>query len=71
MKRLLLLGLVALVGTPTAGKVFWIHGLILALGSGIGGYAGSRMGVRLGARLIRPVLIVMVLALAIRLLLPA
>ena len=62
---------VALAQFAWAGKVFWIHGLILALGSGIGGYAASRMGVRLGARLIQPVLIVMVLALAIRLLLPA
>ncbi len=51
-----------------AGKVVWIYGLVLAVGSGLGGYVASRAGARVGERLIRPVLAVSVILLALRLL---
>lgn len=60
---------VALVAFVYEGKVMWVHGGVLALGSGIGGYAASRFGARVGERLIRPVLTLAVVALAARLLL--
>jgi uncharacterized membrane protein YfcA len=47
-----------------AGKVWWLHGLALALGSGAGGYAASRLGARAGERLVRPVVAGVVLAVA-------
>ncbi|MFQ5513378.1 MAG: sulfite exporter TauE/SafE family protein [Myxococcota bacterium] len=59
---------VALAQFAWAGKVLWLHGGILALGAGIGGYLASRVGARLGPPLIRPVLIVAVVAMALRLL---
>lgn len=62
---------VALVQFAWAGKVLWLHGLVLAVGSGLGGYAASRLGARIGERLIRPLLLVAVVALALRLLLVA
>lgn len=60
---------VALAQFVYAGKVVWVHGLVLALGSSLGGYAASRFGARVGERLIRPVLTLAVVALALRLLL--
>ena len=51
-----------------AGKVVWLYGLVLAVGSGLGGYVASRAGARVGERLIRPVLAVTVILLALRLL---
>ena len=60
---------VALAWFVYAGKVVWGHGLVLAAGSALGGYAASRFGARVGERLIRPVLAVAVVALALRLIL--
>ncbi len=62
------LTLVALAQFAVAGKVWWGHGLVLAVGMAAGGYAGSRLGARVGERLIRPLLTLAVVALAIRLL---
>jgi len=63
------LTIVALAQFAWAGKVMWLPGAVLAIGTGIGGYAGSHFGVRLGPRFIRPVLVVTIVALAFRLLL--
>jgi hypothetical protein len=59
---------IALAQFIYADKVFWGHGLVLAVGSGLGGYTASRFGSRVGERLIRPVLTLAVVALALRLL---
>ena len=50
------------------GKVLWGHGISLAVGTGLGGYAASRFGARAGERLIRPVMTAAVIGLALRLL---
>jgi uncharacterized membrane protein YfcA len=60
---------VALAEFVRADKVLWVHGLVLALGTGAGGYVAARLGARLGPRLIRPVLALAVIALALRMLL--
>jgi hypothetical protein len=62
------LTLVAVAQFIYAGKVVWLHGLVLALGSGVGGYVASRFGARVGDRLIRPVLGVAIVGAALRLL---
>ena len=58
---------VALAQFAWAGQVYWVHGLVLALGTGLGGYTASRVGARVGERLIRPLLVFTILALALRL----
>jgi uncharacterized membrane protein YfcA len=60
---------VALVQFMIAGKVVFTYGLVLAVGSGLGGYAAGRFGARVGERLIRPVFVVAVVLLAFQLLL--
>ncbi len=60
---------VALAQFVVAGKVVWGHGLVLAVGSGLGGYIASRSGAQFGERLIRPVLTATVVLLALYLLL--
>lgn len=62
------LTLVALAQFIVADKVQWGHGLVLAVGSALGGYSGSRFGARVGERLIRPILTLAVIAAALRLL---
>ena len=51
------------------GHVIWIVGLAMAVGSVTGGQIGSRLAMRFGSRLIRPLLIVMSLALTAKMLL--
>ncbi|WP_327751925.1 TSUP family transporter [Sphingobium sp. SJ10-10] len=51
------------------GHVIWIVGLAMAVGSITGGQIGSRLAMRFGSRLIRPLLIVMSLALTAKMLL--
>jgi uncharacterized membrane protein YfcA len=63
------LTLVALAQFIYAAKVAWVHALVLAAGSGVGGYLAARFGARVGERLIRPVLIIAVIGLALRLIL--
>lgn len=58
---------VALAQFLAAGKVWFSYGLVLAVGSGTGGYAAGRFGARIGEPLIRPLLLVSVVLLAIRL----
>ncbi len=60
---------VALGQFAWAGMVYWMHGLALALGSGLGGYTASRVGARVGERLIRPILGLAIITLALRLVL--
>jgi uncharacterized membrane protein YfcA len=58
---------VALAQFIVAEKVWFSYGLVLAVGSGLGGYAAGRFGARVGDRLIRPLLLVAVVILAVRL----
>lgn len=50
------------------GQVRWLQAAVLSLGTGLGGYAGATMAVDGGERLIRPVLVVVVVVLASRML---
>lgn len=49
-------------------EVRWIPGLVLAVGMGVGGFVGANVAVDGGERVIRPLLIVVVLTLASRML---
>ena len=51
-----------------AGQVVWLLGLSMALGQVIGGWTGSHMVVRHGTRLIRPLLVIVSLAITVKLL---
>jgi uncharacterized membrane protein YfcA len=51
-----------------AGDVLWPAALAMALGQVAGGYIGARAGIRFGARLIRPLVVVVSVVLALRLL---
>tara|TARA_R110002124_G_scaffold44422_10_gene135559 strand:- start:26214 stop:26963 length:750 start_codon:yes stop_codon:yes gene_type:complete len=51
-----------------SGDVVWPAGLAMAAGQILGGYIGARTGIRFGARLIRPLVVVVSIALAVRLL---
>ena len=50
------------------GKMFWLLGACMAAGAMAGGWIGSHTAMRFGARLIRPLLVVLSLALTVRLL---
>lgn len=52
-----------------AGEVIWPAALAMAVGQLAGGYLGAVTGIRFGARLIRPLVVVISVALALRLLL--
>ncbi|MDH4279345.1 MAG: TSUP family transporter, partial [Acidimicrobiia bacterium] len=49
-------------------QIRWIPALVLSIGMGVGGYVGANVAVDGGERVIRPVLIVVVVALATRML---
>jgi uncharacterized protein len=49
------------------GKVDWILGLTLSLGNGSGGWVAGRLAASKGERVIRPVLVIAVLVMAVRL----
>lgn len=51
-----------------AGDVVWPVAVVMAIGQLIGGYLGAITGIRFGARAIRPLVIVVSVALAIKLL---
>lgn len=60
------LGALALfIGT---GDVVWPAVAVMAIGQMLGGYLGARAGIRFGARLIRPLVVIVSIALALRLL---
>ncbi|SMQ59146.1 hypothetical protein SAMN06295905_0187 [Devosia lucknowensis] len=50
------------------GAVVWPVAIVMALGQVIGGYVGARTGIRYGAKVIRPLVVVVSIALAIKLL---
>ncbi len=52
-----------------AGDVIWPVALVMAAGQVIGGYVGALTGIRFGARLIRPLVVVVSIVMAGRLLL--
>ncbi len=60
--------LAALAVFIPAGDVVWPAAIAMALGQIIGGYAGARTGIHFGARLIRPLVVVISILLASRLL---
>ena len=45
-------------------QVDWVPAIVLAAGSGIGGYVGAHIAVEGGEKVIRPVLVVAVVALS-------
>ena len=51
-----------------SGHVVWPIGLAMAVGAFLGAQIGSGLAVRLGARLIRPLLVTIACAMALRLL---
>jgi len=51
-----------------AGDVVWPAAIAMAIGQVAGGYIGARTGIRYGARIIRPLVVVVSIALAVRLL---
>lgn len=52
-----------------AGDVVWQAALAMAAGQLAGGYIGARTGIRFGARIIRPLVVVVSIAMALKLLL--
>ncbi len=60
--------LAALATFALNGKVDWVIGLVLAVGTGLGGWIGSQWAVLKGERWIRVVLTIAVLAMAAKLL---
>ncbi|MGQ3684702.1 MAG: sulfite exporter TauE/SafE family protein [Candidatus Loosdrechtia sp.] len=50
------------------GKIYWITGIVLAAGTGLGGWIGSNLAVSKGERFVRVVLAICVIAIAARLL---
>jgi uncharacterized membrane protein YfcA len=60
--------LAALVIFIPAGDVVWPAALAMAGGQLVGGYVGARAGIRFGARLIRPLVVVVSITMAVRLL---
>jgi uncharacterized membrane protein YfcA len=65
---ILVLTVVALPVFVVSGQVAWAPALVLAAGFAVGGALGARLTVRGGERVVRPVLVVAVVALAGRML---
>lgn len=51
-----------------SGDVVWQVAIVMAIGQVAGGYLGAKTGIRFGARLIRPLVVLVSIALALRLL---
>jgi uncharacterized protein len=60
--------LAALLIFIPAGDVVWPAAIAMAIGQLAGGYIGARTGIRYGARLIRPLVVIVSIALALKLL---
>jgi uncharacterized membrane protein YfcA len=58
----------ALVTLVIGGQVLWLVGLVMAAASIAGGQLGAHLALRVGGRAIRPLLVVMSLALTVKLL---
>lgn len=68
IKTLVIL-VITLIAVPVFilnGQVRWLQAAVLSVGTGVGGYVGANVAVQGGERLIRPVLVVVVLVLASR-----
>jgi uncharacterized protein len=61
--------LAALTLFIVSGDVVWPAGIAMAAGQILGGYLGARTGIRFGARVIKPLVVVVSIALAVRILL--
>ncbi len=59
---------VSVVVLAAGGHVLWILGLSMAVGQFIGGRLGSRAAIRFGPKLIRPLLVIICLAMVAKLL---
>lgn len=59
--------LAALVVFIPQGQVIWPIALVMAIGQIAGGYIGARTGIRYGATIIRPLVVVVSIALALKL----
>jgi len=64
----LISNLAALVLFIPQGYVVWPVAIVMALGQIIGGYVGARTGIRYGAKVIRPLVVVVSIVMAIKLL---
>ncbi len=65
--KVLVVGILTLVALPVfalEGQIAWLPAGILAAGFALGGEIGARLAIRGGEKLIRPVLVIAVLALA-------
>jgi uncharacterized membrane protein YfcA len=60
--------LAALTIFITSGDVVWPIVFVMAIGQILGGYIGARAGIRFGAKLIRPLVVVISIAMAVKLL---
>jgi uncharacterized membrane protein YfcA len=58
----------SLIVFALGGQVVWIVGIVMGIGQFLGAQVGSRLAIRNGAKLIRPLLVVICCAMAIRLL---
>ena len=62
--------LAALMFFILAGDVVWIAGGVMIIGQIAGGYLGARTGMRFGAKLIKPLIVIISMTMAVRLLWP-
>jgi hypothetical protein len=58
---------VALTVFIISGQINYLYGIVLAVGQGIGGWLGSRVAVSWGPKVVRIVLLVAILASALKL----
>jgi uncharacterized membrane protein YfcA len=56
------------IGLAIAGAIIWPIGLSMALGQVIGANLGAKLAIKNGAKLIRPLLVIICISLAIKLL---
>jgi uncharacterized protein len=58
----------SLIVFALSGKVIWIVGLVMGVGQILGAQLGSHLAIRNGAKIIRPLLVIVCCAMAVRLL---
>ena len=61
----------ALLIFAAGGKMVWVTGLVMGLGQLIGAQLGAKLAIKNGAKIIRPLLVVVCLAMAARLMWPS
>lgn len=61
----------ALAMFALGGKIVWVVGLVMGIGQLIGAQVGARLAIRNGAAIIRPLLVVVCIGMAVKLLLNA